>query len=64
MADNPRVEFRIRDIDDYLWRQFRALCALEDVKINTKIKQLIEEAVTTTPCIWDAKECRFKRGKG
>lgn len=43
------MEMRIRNVDPKLRYRFKVLCAQEDVSMNQKLIQLIEEAVKKGP---------------
>jgi hypothetical protein len=39
------ADARIRNIPEMLWREFKAVCALEGTTINDKIIELIQKTV-------------------
>ena len=41
----PAMEFRIKNIPENLWKEFKILCIREGITLNVKIIELIREAV-------------------
>lgn len=41
------MEFRLRNIDDDVWKDFKMLCLDEKTDMNTKVKALILKEVQT-----------------
>ncbi len=39
------AEMRVKNIPEALWKEFKILCIREDVTLNTKIIELVKEAV-------------------
>ena len=42
---DPSMEFRVRNIPEQAWQEFKILCIREKTYPNTKIIELIQQAV-------------------
>ena len=42
------METRIRNIQPEMWHKFKILCAVENVSVNSKLLELVREAVEST----------------
>jgi len=40
-----RMEFRLRNIPEQLWKELKIICIREDTNLNDKLIQLIRDAV-------------------
>jgi hypothetical protein len=42
---NAGMEFRLRNIPDAVWKEFKILCLREDTNPNTKLNQMLNDLI-------------------
>lgn len=46
---NPDMEFRVKNIPENLWKEFKIICIREGITLNEKIIEMIHEIVERGP---------------